>query len=269
VRPRRVVPSRGCGTRNRSARAAACARRRTYLEVSGRRQGRLRRGIWGLRQRCWVGLRHGGRLGGRSRRRNRHRLGSHGHGRWRRQRGRRRIRHSLRQQRQRIDVALFVTRHPNAQMDVRHVELRRSARPDRPDRRRLVDSCPGVQRQRTEVRERDGVPVAHPDAEGQPISGCGSRERDDSSGRRDNRAAGGPADVDATALAGGIRMRAVERERPQDRPAGRPRPCCGTTWHRKDKYEYADRSKPRRSRPRCQQSKQKAYGNAAADGCQL
>lgn len=224
--------SRGCGTRSRSARAAACARRRTYLEVGGRRQGRLRRGIWGLRRRCWVGLRHGGRLGGRSRRRNRHRLGSHGHGRWRRRRRRRRSRHSLRQQRQRIDVALFVTCHANAQMDVRHVELRRSARPNRPDRRRRVDIRAGVQRQRSEVRQRDGVSVARPDAERQPVSGRRSRERDDSSGRRDNCAAGGPADVDATALAGGIRMRAVERKRPHDCPAGRPRPCCGTTWHR-------------------------------------
>lgn len=228
--------SRGCGTRSRSARAAACSRRRTRrrtrLEVSRRRQGRLRRGIWGLRRRCWVGLRHGGRLGGRSRRRNRHRLGSHGHGRWRRRRRRRRSRHSLRQQRERIDVALFVTCHANAQVDVRHVELRRSVRPDRPDRRRLVDACAGTKRQRAEVRQRDGVSVARPDAERQPVSGRRSRERDDSSGRRDNRAAGGPADVDATALAGGIRMRTVERERPQDCPAGRPRPCRGTTWHR-------------------------------------
>jgi hypothetical protein len=271
VRPKRVGRSRACGTRNRSARAGGRARRRTRLEVSGRRQGRLRRWIRGLRRRCWVGLGHGGRLGGRgrSRRRNRHLLRSHGDGRWRRQRRRRRSHHSLGQQRQRIDVALFVGCHANAEMDVRRVELRRAARPDRPDRRRLVDSCAGAQRQRTEVCERDGVPVAHPDAEGQPISGRRSRERDDSSGRRDNRAAGGPADVDATALAGGIRMRAVERERPQDRPSGRPRPCRGTTWHRKDKHEHADRAKPRRSRPRCQQSKQKAYGNAAADGCQL
>jgi hypothetical protein len=83
--------------------------------------------LLGLRRACGIGLRDGrrrrlsgrlnwsrsglGRLRGRSRRRRR----------------------PLREQRERVDVALLVRRHPDAEVDVRRRRELVSARPDRAD----------------------------------------------------------------------------------------------------------------------------------------
>jgi hypothetical protein len=145
----------------------------------------------------------------------------------RRRRVRRRRRDTRRQQGHRIDVAVVVGREPDAEMDVRSVELRRSARADRRDGHPLVDGLTRTHGERAEVRERDGVSVLRADAQRQPVSRRRAREGDQTSRRRGDGRAGRAAHVDAAMLSSGIRMPAVEREGPEDRPVGRPRPRGG------------------------------------------
>ena len=54
-----------------------------------------------------------------------------------------------------------------------------------------------------------------------------SGERDHAVGRRHDFRARRSAEVDAAVLPGGVRLRTVERERPQHRPVDGPRPRSG------------------------------------------
>ena len=215
------------------------------------RRGSARRGLDGLRGRGLAGGRRR-RLGlsgrrclrrwrwlcgrrGCDRRRRGGRAARDGGG-WRRRRGRRR-RRSCRKQRHGIDVAVLVVRRTNAEVHVRHVELRRSAWPDRADGGGLVEARARPKCKRAQVSERDRVPVLCPDAERQAVSGRRARERDDACRGCENGRALRPADVDAAVLSGGIRMSPVEREHPQDRAVRRPGPrrsACGQGNHEHD-----------------------------------
>jgi hypothetical protein len=163
----------------------------------------------------------------------------------RRRRGRRRRRsRSHRKQRLWIDIAVVVVRHADAQMHVWDVELGRSTRSDRSDRRRLVDARARAQRERTQMRERDRVPVRGLDAQRQPVARRRARKRDNTSSRSHNSAVGGSGNVDAAALSTCVRMCAVKRERPQDRPLDRPRPRRRATRQGKSDHDRAECEEP-------------------------
>src|SRR5678809_1518721 len=73
-----------------------------------------------------------------------------------RRRGRRR-RRPLREERERIEVAVLVARKADAEMDIRLVDLRRTARADASDDRSLLHACTAAYLERSEMRERDAV----------------------------------------------------------------------------------------------------------------
>jgi len=216
----------------------------TSVRERGRHRIRLRRGRCLRRRRRLLRLRLRGRRTGAAR------LAADSHGRRRRRRGWRD--RSDGKQRERIDVALFVLRRPDAEMDVRHAELGRSARPDRSHGRGFVDTRAGARPDRAEMRERDGVPVPGPDAERQPVTGRGARKCDDSSRGRENVTAGVAADVDPAVLPGGVWMRAVEGECPQDDPVGRPGPGRSARREHSREQDQAEGEEPQGPPPCCQ-----------------
>ncbi len=189
---RRLGPRRGCrtgspslrcrrrrGVRHRHGNVCRCAgacRRRRGRWLSGKRRRRLgggrrgrrraRRRIRGGRSGCRFAARRR-RLGGRRRRLGgwrRRRRGGIDRGRGRRgEPGRRRWeRWARRQQRQRVDVPLLFGRSANAEIDERNCELRRPARPDRPDRIALGDRLPAPHTVATEMHQRHGPAVGRP-----------------------------------------------------------------------------------------------------------
>ena len=104
-------------------------------------------------------------------------------------------------------------------MDVRLGQLGVARGADRPDSIALDDRRALRDRERAEMRQRDGVPVGRRDREalarGRDGAGKGHR-----SGRgRDDGGAGVGADVDATMLARGVRVRGIEDERLQTGPS--------------------------------------------------
>jgi hypothetical protein len=206
-----------------------------------RRKGSPGRRPW--QRRLWSGLRRvesrrvdGRRLGGRGghwrhriRRRlrlwvgSRRRLGI-GIGRWRNCRGRK-----LRQEEQRVEIALRVLDAPNAHVDERHRQRRLAARPDRADRFALDDRRTSRDLERAQVEQGDGESARCQERQRLAPVGNGSGERHGGVDRRPHgRSRGGP-DVDAPVLPGRLRIRVVEVERPQHRAFDRPRPgpsCC-------------------------------------------
>ena len=68
----------------------------------------------------------------------------------RRRRGRRT---GDRQEAERVEVALLVGRDPDTEVDVRHVELGRAARPDGADGRSFADGRVARDGERAEMRE--------------------------------------------------------------------------------------------------------------------
>jgi hypothetical protein len=126
-------------------------------------------------------------------------------------------------------------------VDVRLADLGVAARSDRPDGVSLGDSRTLSDRDRAEVRERDGVAVAGEDGDALAGGGDRSRERDRSSLRRDHRGTGIAGDVDAAMLSGGIRMSRVEGERLHDVTTRRPRP--GTRGGGEQEYDQHSKRK--------------------------
>jgi hypothetical protein len=146
---------------------AACSSRR------GRSSGRR-----GRRPRCRRGRNDDRRRRGRRSRSGRHRRGTG------------------RQQRQRVDVALRIVGAPDAEVDVRHVDLRLARRTDRPNRLTLGDAVAGAHRDRTEMKQRHRVPVPRPDRQRAAVHGEPTGERDSAVRRRTHGGAGLCADVD-------------------------------------------------------------------------
>ena len=193
-------------------------RSRTHLLGTDHRLGRLlrRRGGRGLgrRRSSRYGLGHGHRfglcyLGGRVDRLLR---------------GRRSRRGSWRQEREWIDVALWITRRANAEVDERLGTVDITARADRSHDGSLANERAASHADRTEVDERRGVAEGRLDRDRLAAARDRAGERDDSLRRGQHHRARGRADVDAAVLPGGVWMSTVERERPQHRSVDRPGP---------------------------------------------
>jgi hypothetical protein len=209
---------RGC----RSCRSCSLGRGRVAdggdRSRSRRRRRRRRRG--GHRCRCGRGDRRG--LDGcrRGRRRGRRR-GDDRHG-SRRRGGASRPR---RQEGQRVEVSLRLGGGPDAQVHVRRVDLGVAAQPHRPDDGAFGDGVAPADPNRREVRQGDGEAVGRLDRERAAGGGDRAREGDGPFRRSAYGAARLTRHVDAAVLAGGVRVRRVERERLEHRAGRRPRPC--------------------------------------------
>jgi hypothetical protein len=217
LRSPRRTPRRGSHHRQRSARApCVCSAPRALGRFRDARVGRDRR----LRS-CIRRSGRGDRSGGRSLLRDRRRCLS-------RRLARRRRQERRRQERQRIEVALRLRGDPDPQVHVRLRQLRLAGWADRPDAVSLGDRRALGDRDRAEVGERDGIPVGRRDREALARGRDGARERHRPGRGRDDARACVRADVEAAMLARRVRMRGIENERLEDRPARRPGPgtCC-------------------------------------------
>ena len=107
-------------------------------------------------------------------------------------------------------------------MDGGNGELGLPGEPHRADRLALRHRLARADEERAKVRERDGVSVDGSDAECQSVARSRSRERNDARGRRADGCVRDTADVDPTPLPGRVRMRAIEREGPENDAVGRP-----------------------------------------------
>jgi hypothetical protein len=138
-----------------------------------------------------------------------------------------------------IDVAVLVVGPANAEVD-------RTLRPNRPDDASLGDVSRGPDVERAEVRERDGIAVWCAQAQCQPVSGCRSRVRDDAADGRENGPARIAADLDAAALAAGVRMAGIEGEGAQHRAVDGPRPGERARRHEEQRGNAREYKRPNR-----------------------
>jgi hypothetical protein len=153
--------------------------------------------------------------------------GRRGRGRGRissRSRGLHRARVGGGQEQLRVDVALWVPGLTDAEVDIRHRQLRNATRVDRANRFAFPDDRPAPDREGAEVHERHGIPVRRLDRHRLAGSRHGSSERDGPRGRRDDGRPHRRTDVEPAVLSRRVRVRAVERERRQDGPGHRPAP---------------------------------------------
>jgi hypothetical protein len=152
-----------------------------------------------------------------------------------------RFRSSRRQERQRVDVALRVGGHTDAELDIRLGELDLAARPDRADRVTLRDRGVAAHADRAEVQERDRVAVLCLDRHSLATTRNRAREADRASCRRRHRGPRVSCDVDAAVLPRRVRV-APEREPAQDGTAGRPGPGRGrgNEEERRESAEHED-----------------------------
>ncbi len=192
----------------------------------GDRRGR------GLRRGC----RRGRRLPGRHGRRRRDRRGS-GRGPGSGDRVGRGRAGAGGQERERVEIPLLLRGPAEAEMDVGLRDLDLAARPDR------ADPCPFGDRgalgraDRAEVRQRHRVTVGRLDRDALPRGRDRPGEGDRPRGGRDDRRAGVASHVDASMLAGRVRMRRIEDERLEHGTARGPRPgACRRGEHERSQY---------------------------------
>jgi hypothetical protein len=140
-----------------------------------------------------------------------------------RDRGRRRN-DPRRQERERVDVALLVTRRAQAEVDVRLAWLGGSTWADGSYDAAFVDVLSARHADRPQVDERPRIAERCLNRHGLAPGRHGPGEGDDSLRRSAHRAPARGAHVDATVLARRVWVRLVERERPQNRSGDRPRP---------------------------------------------
>jgi hypothetical protein len=131
---------------------------------------------------------------------------------------------AIRQQRQRIDVALILVCVTDAELDVGTVHLGVAARADRPDAVALGDRRALGNRDRPQLRERHRPLVRGQDRHRLAAARNRAGEGDHPGSRSEHRLPRLTADVDSPMLASRVRVCRVERERKEDRPVRRPRP---------------------------------------------
>jgi hypothetical protein len=118
--------------------------------------------------------------------------------------GGRRLHPLLRQEGERIDVAVRVRAHADAEMDVRLVVLGVAARADRPEGCALRDGRLRSDLERAEVEERDRVAVGGLHRHGSTSARDRAGEGDDSGGRCAHGGTCRPGDIGAAVLSGGV-----------------------------------------------------------------
>jgi|tagenome__1003787_1003787.scaffolds.fasta_scaffold20964453_2 hypothetical protein len=222
-RPRRG----GLGSRRGSGRGVGahrgsprCRRSRGRPRVHIGDRGESRRLGSRLCERC--GLRRGLRRD----------FGAHGRDDRRRRNGlRRRLRlcgrsrdGTRRQEREGVDVALLLARDAQPEVHERRVEVDDSTRPDGSDDSTFADPGAAYDLDRAQVHERRRVAGRRLDRDRLAAGRHGACEAHDPVGGRAHVRAGGSTEIQAAMLAGRVRMRAVERERPEHRAVDRPGP---------------------------------------------
>ncbi len=193
-----------------------------------------------------------GRRGRRLARRSSRRCAARSRLRRRRDRLRCGVTRGRREQPERIDVAVRIGSDANPEVDVWLVHLGRAARADRADDVLLGDRRAPGDGDRAEMRKRDRVAVRGLDRDRLAVRRHGPGEAHGAGRRCDDALAGSiGADVHASVLAGGVRLRLVIRKRLHDRPVHRPAPgVCGRCPDQEDK------EKKRQPPDRCQNEQQ-------------
>jgi hypothetical protein len=131
------------------------------------------------------------------------------------------------QERQRIHVALLIGRPAYSEVHVRLGQIDRSARADRADDRAFIDGSSARDTDRAQVDERRRVAEGGLDRDGLPAGRDRAGEGHDTLRRGNDVRAGRCADLKAAMLAARVRVRLVERKRPQQRAVDRPGPGIG------------------------------------------
>ena len=213
------IPRRG-----RSRRGRGFGRRGTGRRLRARifRRRRLRgRSLGSGLGRCgWCGRVDGG---GQRRRDGRRLGGGNGRGRRRLRRGGR----SRREEAQGVDVALRIGRDPDAEVDVRLLELGRAARAHATDGRAFGDDRALQHADRAEMDERDRVAVVGVDRDRLAAAGNRPGKRDGSARGSDDVCPGRVGNVDSPMLAASVRV-VTKRERLEHRSVCRPGPRART-----------------------------------------
>ncbi len=119
-------------------------------------------------------------------------------------------RRAVRQEGQRIDVALRIRGDPDAQVHVWLRHLGVATRPDRSDRVPLGDRRPSDDAQRAEMRQRHGVAARRCDRDTRAGARDRSRERHRARGGRDDGGTRLAPEIDTTVLPRVVRMPGVE-----------------------------------------------------------
>ncbi len=125
--------------------------------------------------------------------------------------GRWSCRRPRRQERERIDVPLRVRGHTHAEMDVRPVHFRGSARSNRPDLGALAHGVSLFHAERTQMDEGHRVSVAGLDRHDLAVCTDRAREGDDARRRCYDARSRWPGDIDTAMLAARVRVVADDK----------------------------------------------------------
>jgi hypothetical protein len=134
-----------------------------------------------------------------------------------------------RQERQRVDVALFLRRHAHPEIDERLSAVDDAARAHCPDHHALGEVSAAADADGAEVHECGGIAERRLDRDRLAAVRHGTGERDDSLSGRDHVRARRCGEIDAPVLAGRVRVSPVEGKGAKDGPVDRPGPrlCHG------------------------------------------
>jgi hypothetical protein len=143
---------------------------------------------------------------------------------------RNRARFQDRQEGERVDIALFLARSTDAEMDEGDRQLDVPGRPDSADDLAFRDRASAPDRVRAEVYERDRVAVLGLDRDRLALPRDSSRKGDRARDRRKDRRPRRRPDVNPAVLPGVVRAVLVEREERQHRPVDRPAPAKRRRW---------------------------------------
>ena len=162
-------------------------------------------------------------------------------------RPRRRRRDARRQEGQGIDVALGIARYTRAEVHVRLGQIGDAARTDGAHHRRFSYERAARHSDRPEMDERGRISERCLDRHRLPAGRHRSGKGHHTLRGGKHSAAARRAEVDTAVLAARVRMRVVERERPQYRPVDRPRPGAGTGDGERTRADDQDHKSPHHS----------------------
>jgi hypothetical protein len=153
-----------------------------------------------------------------------------------------------RQEHEWIDVPLVIAGPTQPEVHERLGEIDDAARPHRPDDGAFGDGRPALHPGRAQVDKRGRVAEGCLDRHCLASARDGPGKRDHPFGRRVHVCARGRAEVEAAMLAGGVRMRGVERKRTEHRAVDRPRPRLRRRRREHERAERENSESPKHER---------------------